>query len=112
MNQKPPLYLIATLIVGGGLNILAQALGSALPKYATLILNITGIVVAIAGLIVTYYQAVNAPATSLAVSSSTGSVPVITPEGQPNATVVTTTSTEPTTAPLASAAQVPPTKGP
>jgi len=104
MNQKPPLYLIASLIVGGGLNVLAGALGTAIPAYSTLILNVVGIVVAIAGLIVTYYQAVNAPAASVQASA-----PITHADGTPTgATIVSTTSQEPIIAPLASAAQVPP----
>jgi hypothetical protein len=108
MQQRPPWVLIATLIAGGGLSTLVQVLGAALPKYATIIVNAFAIVVAIAGLVVNYYQAINAPATSVVANPKTGNIPVVTPPGEPPASVVTTTSTEATTAPLASAEQVPP----
>jgi hypothetical protein len=99
MTQKPPWVLIATLIAGGGLSAIGQAFATALPANSALIANIVAIVVAGAGLVVTYYQAVNAPATAL-VGHTDGNIPVVNPaSGQTIGTVVTTSSTIPTTAP-------------
>ena len=95
MNQKPPWVLIATLITSGVLTGLAQALGSAWPKGAPLIANLVAVLVAIAGIVLAYYQAVNAPAAAVQPNA-----PVVHADGTPTgATVVTTTSTEPIVAP-------------
>lgn len=101
MKQQPPWVLIATLIAGGGLSAIGQSFATALPANAALIANIVAIVVAGAGLVVTYYQAVNAPATSLQSPGPHGNIPVIDANGNVAASVVTTTSTQPTTAPTA-----------
>ena len=89
MTHKPPIYLIASLIVGGGLNLLTQSLGSALPNEAKLITNIVGVVVAISGFIVSYYQAVSAPATKVVADAQVVSPGTSNPTG---ATVVSTSS--------------------
>lgn len=99
-KQTPPWALIATIIAGGGLSAIAQAFQSALPQGATLIANIVGILVAAAGLVVTYYQAINAPAKAL-IGNPAGNIPVVDVTGQHLANVVTTTSTDPIKAPQA-----------
>lgn len=97
-TQKPPWVLVATIVAGGGLSAIGQAFSAALPQGAPLIANIVAIIVAAAGLVVTYYQAVNAPAKAL-IGNPNGSIPVVDATGQHLATVVTTTSTEPIVAP-------------
>jgi hypothetical protein len=100
MQQKPPWVLIATLIAGGALTGLANYLSGVLPKYAPLIAGFFGFLVIAAGLVVTYYQAVNAPATKLAPNVLTGNIAVTTPDGTPTgASVVTTDTTLPISAP-------------
>jgi membrane associated rhomboid family serine protease len=100
MNQKPPIYLIVTLIASGALAGVATALGSLLPQYATWIAGVLSVLVAIAGLVKTYYDLLNSPAPSVAINPKTGNVAVAHPDGTlTGATVVTTTSTEPIVAP-------------
>jgi hypothetical protein len=65
MKQNPPWFLIASIIAAGGLTALTQAFSAALPKYAGIISAVAAIVVAGAGVIVTYYQAINAPAVAV-----------------------------------------------
>jgi len=87
MNQKPPYVLIASIIAAGGLTAFTQAFAAALPKYAGIISAVASILVAGAGLVVTYYQAVNAPAVAVLKDA-----PVVTAAGQPTGDTNVSTS--------------------
>lgn len=93
-TQEPPWVLIASIIAAGGLSAIGQAFASALPANAALVANIVAILVAAAGLVVTYYQAVNAPAVKVLADA-----PVVNADGEKVGLNVSTTSTVPITAP-------------
>lgn len=103
MNRRM-LVSILTVIVGGGLESLSQALGKAIPGDDTIIINITAVVVACAGVILGIINAANTPATSIVADA-----PIVSATGAPTGAVnVSTTSTLPIEAPTRTA----PMKGP
>jgi hypothetical protein len=92
---QPPWVLLCSLVAAGGLSAIAQAFQAALPAGSTLIANIVAIIVAICGFVVTYYQAVNTPAQSVAADA-----PVFdSRSGEKVGVNVSTTSTAPIVAP-------------
>jgi hypothetical protein len=90
MTQKPPWVVIAGLVASGTLDILVQALGKAIPSQAALIANVVGVLVAIATILLAYYQAANATAPSVLQDA-----PVVNAAGVQVGTNVSTTSTAP-----------------
>lgn len=103
MINKKPIYLIASLIIGGGLAGLTAPLEAAFP-HSGYVSGAAAIIVWGAGLVKTYYDLLNAPAPALAVTAD-GNIPVVNAATgeQTAASVVTTTSTLPFVAPSAGA---------
>lgn len=81
---------LLTLIAGGGLTALGTALGQLLPKQATIIMGVVGILGVVAGIILQAAQ----PAAKVVQDA-----PVVDNSGATVGTNVSTTSTEPISAP-------------